>query len=164
MSAPHGTPRQLFRMLDSGAITREEFREAMGRHVREIIDEMVEARRNPVVAWIEGLRNKRAATRLIHQHGEARVRELFVALSDVPDFPPASLLWNADQFSIPLHCFLRSRHEPVFRVLKIESAPFMLAITLEHGGGTRHRRTRESFSFARDRYGRLLLQGRAAYS
>lgn len=154
------TPRQLFRLLDSGAISRAEFREAMAHHARSLIEEMEEVRRHPLAAWVDGLLNRRAAARLARRHGEALVRELLVALSDVPGFPLANWLWNADQPTVPLHCFVRSRSEPVFRVLKIVSAPFVLTMTLEHGSARRGGATREQFTFGRDRFGRLAVQAR----
>lgn len=155
------TPRRLFRMLDSREITPEEFRDAMAHHARGLIAEMEEVHQNPVAAWIEMLKNRRAASRLAKEHGEPLVREVLVALSDVPDFPLANWLWDADQPMVPLHCFLRSRREPVFRVLKIASAPFVLAVTVEHGGMRRGASVREKFSFGRDRFGRLALHERA---
>lgn len=147
-------------MLDAGEITREEFREAMSHHARQLIEEMVEVRENPIVAWLELLKNRRAASRLAHQHGEARVRELLVALSDIPDFPLANWLWDADQPHVPLYCFLRSRREPVFRVLRIASAPFILTITVEYGSARKREAAREKLTFGRDRYGRLQVRER----
>lgn len=147
-------------MLDSREITPEEFREAMAHHARGLIAEMEEVHRNPVAAWIETLKNRRAAFRLARQHGEPLVREVLVALSDVPDFPLANWLWDADQPTVPLHCFLRSGNEPVFRVLRIASAPFVLSVTVEHGARGRGASTRERFAFGRDRFGRLALHER----
>lgn len=147
-------------MLDAREITPEEFRNAMAHHARGLIAEMEEVHQNPVAAWLETFRNRRAATRLAKEHGEPMVRELMVALSDVPDFPLANWLWDADQPTVPLHCFLRSRKEPVFRILKIASAPFLLSITVEHGGMRRNSSVRERFGFGRDRLGRLALHER----
>lgn len=153
------TPRQLFRQLDHGEITREQFRELMGEHAQLIIGEMEEAHANPIAAWIESIRNRRAAARLAHQHGEALVRDIFTALSDLPEFPLANWLWNADQYHVPLHCFLRSRLEPVFRVLKISSAAFLLTITVEYSVD-RGTVERTRFIFTRDRFGRLHVKSR----
>lgn len=158
--APH-TPRQLFRLLDGGEITREQFREAMAQHAESLIEEMVEVHENPVAAWLETLRNRRAAAKLIHRHSEPVVRELLLALSEVPDFPLANWLWNADHTRLPLYCFLRSRREPIFRILKITSAPFELTIQVEYGSAAKGQTTREMFIFGRDRFGRLKLQDRS---
>ena len=89
----------------------------MAEHARELIAEMEEDYQNPAAAWIEGLLAKRAAARLIRRHGSRLLRELLVALADVADFPPARYLWNAGHPDVPLHCFLRMRREPVFRIL-----------------------------------------------
>ena len=51
-------------------------------------------------------------------------------------------------------------NEPVFRVLKIASAPFVLSVTVEHGGVKRGTSVREQFGFGRDRLGRLALHER----
>jgi hypothetical protein len=154
------SPRQLFRLLDEGGITREQFRAAIAVHTRRIIDEMVEARRNPLADWIETQRNRRAARRLVHRHGEPIVRELLVALADVPGFPLADWLWNADSPRVPLYCLLRSTCEPVFRVMQITASPFLWIMTAEHGSAGRGRAVREKFTFARDRFGRMFVQGR----
>jgi hypothetical protein len=47
---PVPTPQQLFRWLDNGRITPEEFRQSMAVHAREIIQEMEQAHTNPLVA------------------------------------------------------------------------------------------------------------------
>jgi hypothetical protein len=121
---------------------------------------MEEAHANPVAAWIENLRNRRAAAKLAHRHGEALIREIFTALSDLPEFPLANWLWNADQVHVPLYCFLRSKHQPIFRVLKVSSAPFLLTITVEYGGAEKEKILREQFIFSRDRFGRLRVKSR----
>jgi hypothetical protein len=160
MLNPLPTPRQIFRQLDSGEISRERFRELMAEHTQLIIGEMVEAHQNPIAAWLETLRNRRAASRLASRHGEMLVREIFTALADLPEFPLANWLWNADQPHVPLHCFLRSRREPIFRVLKIASAPFLLTITVEYGNAEKDQISRERFIFTRDRFGRLHVKSR----
>lgn len=133
----------------------------MALHAESLIEEMVEAHENPVAAWLETLRNRRAAAKLVHRHGEPVVRELLLALSEVPEFPLAHWLWNADHTRLPLYCFLRSRREPIFRILKITSAPFELAIEIEYGSAIKGQAAREKFTFARDRFGRLMLQDRS---
>lgn len=160
MPTPLPTPRQLFRQLDAGEITREQFRQFMAGHAQLIITEMEEAHANPIAAWIENLRNRRAAAKLAHRHGEALIREIFTALADLPEFPLANWLWNADQFHVPLYCFLRSKHQPIFRVLKVSSAPFLLTITVEYSGAEKEKILREQFIFSRDRFGRLHVKSR----
>jgi hypothetical protein len=149
-------------MFDRGEISREEFRAMLDVHARELIDEMEEVHQNGLAAWMETLRNRRVAKRLAHDHGEPLLREVFVALSEVPDFPLAHWLWNADHPHLPLHCFLRSRREPVFKVLRITSAPFTVDVSVEFGSQKKSEATREKFSFERDRFGRLSLISRQA--
>ena len=58
---PVPTPQQLFRWLDSGQISREEFRTAMAVHTGELIQEMEQAHANPLVAKFNELMNRREA-------------------------------------------------------------------------------------------------------
>lgn len=154
------TPRQIFRAFDSGRMTRQQFREAMRFHAEQLIEEMVEVNQNPLAAWMEMLKNRRQAWRLARQHGEPLVREIFVALSEVPEFPLANWLWNADRPQLPLYCFLRTRREPVFRVQRIDSAPFSLSVNIEYGSIKKADAVREKFTFQRDAYGRLEVRTR----
>lgn len=147
-------------MYDAGEITREQFRALLDVHARALIEEMEEVHQNWLAAWMETLSNRRIAARLARDHGEPLLREIFVAFSDIPDFPLASWLWNADRPHLPLHCFLRSRREPVFRVLKISTAPFLIMVHVEFGSAKKGESTRETFSFERDRLGRLSLSSR----
>ncbi len=127
-----------------------------------LIEEMEEDYQNPLVAWLETLKTRRMAKRLVREHGEKMVRDLLLALSDVPDFPLAYWLWNADQPHLPLYCFFRTTSEPVFRVLKIISAPYVLTITIEYGSNKKNQATRETFTFNRDSFGRLFVAKREA--
>jgi hypothetical protein len=151
------TPRQLFRLFDGGSLSREQLREALQTHARELIEEMEDVHANPQASWLESMINKHRAARLVRQHGEPKVREILLALSEVPNFRPAQFLWNADHADVPLHCFLRSRREPLFQVLRIVSAPFLLTITVEHGSTKKGAATREMFTLERDRLGQLVV-------
>lgn len=130
----------------------------MAMHARELIDEMVEARRNPVAAYLEQLRNRTAAARLARRHGAALVRETLAALGAVPDFPPAQLLWNATHREVPLHCFFRSRHEPLFRVLKLRNISGKIRLLIEYGESAAP--VQEEIVLVRDRFQRLGLFSR----
>jgi hypothetical protein len=149
-------------MFDRGEITREQFRAMLHVHAQALIEEMTEAHENWLAAWMESLRNRRVARRLAHDYGESLLREIFVALSEVPDFPLAGWLWNADRPHLPLYCFLRSRREPVFRVLRVSTAPFTVAVSVEFGSTKKSEALREKFSFERDRFGRLSFVAREA--
>jgi hypothetical protein len=149
-------------MFDRGEISREQFRAMLDVHARALIAEMEEVHENWLAAWMETLRNRRIARRLAHDHGEPLLREVFVALSELPDFPLAAWLWNADHAHLPLHCFLRTRREPVFRILRVSIAPFTVAVHIEFGSAKKSEASREKFSFERDRFGRLNLISREA--
>ncbi|TLD71047.1 hypothetical protein FEM03_09040 [Phragmitibacter flavus] len=129
----------------------------MRGHSEQLIEEMVEVHQNPIAAWMEMLKNRRLAWRLARLHGEVLVREIFVALSELPKFPLANWLWNADRPLIPLYCFLRTRRDPIFRVIKIETAPFVVIAHIEYGNASSEKPTRERFSFDRDNVGRLQV-------
>ncbi|MEZ0277114.1 MAG: hypothetical protein ACAH88_19545, partial [Roseimicrobium sp.] len=82
--------------------------------------------------------------------------------SEVPDFPLAHWLWNADHAHLPLYCFLRTRKEPIFRVLKLVSQPWLLMLSVEYGSAEKGQATKEKFTFSRERFGRLKVTKREA--
>ena len=157
---PPPPPNSLFREFESGRISREEFQAAMAEHARELIDEMEEARRNPIAAFVETMRNRRAAARLAGAYGEAAVREVLSALAEVSDFPPASLLWNAGHRHVPLFCFLRMKWAPLFRVLSMQVGQKKAEIEVEYRFGAAKGETREAFRLERAWNGRLVVAGR----
>lgn len=158
LTDPIPPPLQLFRMLDAGRLSPEDFRAAMQTHARELIQEMEEDHRHPFAAALERLLNRRIVWKLTRQHGEALLREILLALAEVPDFPPGRWLWNAAHPHVPLHCFFRSRRSPVFRITRIEALPQVVNLTLEHGRGDAL--VTEDFKLRRDRRGQLLLVSR----
>ena len=152
------TPSQLAVLLERGEIERGEFQSLMAVHARELISEIEEDYQNPAAAWIENLRARQAAGRLIRRHGSRLLRELLVALSEVPDFPPAGHLWNAAHPDVPLHCFLRIRRVPVFRILHLDHRPDSIEVLVEHGEAGRGRGTRRMFVLKRDEHWRLRAE------
>lgn len=144
------TPRQIFASFERGEIERDELHALMALHARELIQEMEEDHQNPAAAWIEGLLARRAANRLVRLHGGRILREVLVALADVPDFPPARYLWNAAHPDVPLHCFLRIRREPVFRILSVVAKSGEFRVLVEHGESAKGKGTRRSFHLKRD--------------
>ncbi len=157
------TPPQLFADFEAGLITREQLHAAMAFHARGLIEEVAEACENPLATWWEGLLARKMASRLAARHGERRVRAVFAALAEVPDFFPAQWLWNASHPDVPLFCFLRLRREPVFRVLRIDSRAGVVTATVEYGGSGKGEATRESFVFQHLRGGGLeVVERRAA--
>lgn len=156
------TPPQLFDDYEAGLLTREQFHAAMAFHARTLIEEVVEARENPVAAWWEGLLAKKSASRLAARHGEKRVRAIFSALADIPDFLPAQWLWNAHHPDVPLFCFLRLRKEPVFRLLNVANNAGVVTVSIEYGSTDRKDATREEFVMKHKRHGGLEVTQRRA--
>ena len=157
-SAMIPTPNQLFALFERGQIDRDGLQALMAAHARELIAEMEEDYRNPAAAWLETLLARRAAGRLVRRHGGRLVREILVALAEVPDFPPARYLWNAAHPDVPLHCFLRMRREPVFRIPKIVHQSDMIELSVEHGDAGRGRATHRMFRLMRDDRWRLRVE------
>ncbi|MCB1210263.1 MAG: hypothetical protein KDK97_13095 [Verrucomicrobiales bacterium] len=153
-------PRQLFRQFDAGLIDRDQLRESMNEHARFLIDEMVENRKTPDASYFESIFNRHHANRLESAHGEPLVREVLLALSELPDFPLAWWLWDADHLHIPLHCFFRTRKEPVFRISKISRAPSLVIVNVEYGLRKPNEITREKITFSRNKMGQLVLLSR----
>ena len=108
------TPAQLFREYERGRISRAQLHALMNEHAVELIAEMVEARRNPLVAWFDEQLSRQAAARLIRKHGEDVLREVLSTLGELSHFPPAQLLWNAGHPDVPLHCRPASRERRSF--------------------------------------------------
>ena len=155
------TPAQLFRLFENGDITRAQLQAAMMMHQHHLLGEIAEARRNPVAAYLDDRLSKRAASRLERRHGEGFLRQVLVAMGEIPGFPPSDLLWNAGHRDVPLHCFLRVRREPVFRILRIHSEPFYVKVLVEHGAARKRDTTREEVILRRNRFGRLRFQSRS---
>lgn len=144
------TPKELFASFERGEIERDELHAMMALHARELIVEMEEDYQNPAAAWIESLLARRAIGRLVRRHGSRMVRDVLVALAEVPDFPPGRYLWNASHPDVPLHCFLRIRRVPVFRILNFDAAPGEIRVLIEHGQAAKGQATRRSFLVKRD--------------
>jgi hypothetical protein len=154
------TPRELFRRLDAGLLSREDFQSAMAVHARELIAEMEDVHRSPLQAYLDEISNRAAAVGLTLRHGEAKVREALSALASIEDFVMARFLWNAEHLHIPLHCLLRNRREPLLKIFKLESSAQWLAVEVEYGKAAAALTTREAFSFRRNRRGELQLETR----
>lgn len=148
-------------MLDTGRLTREQFREAMAQHAREVIVEMEEDHLNPAMAFIEQMMSRRAASKLLKKHDETLIREVLLALADLSDFPPGRWLWNAGHPHIPLHAFFRSQREPVFRIVSLEAMPQMVTVVVEYGiSGAEKIIHKEELRLRRDRRSQLGLERR----
>ena len=158
------TPSQLFREFECGRLTREQLHAAMADHAKELIKDIEDARQNPLLAYMDKVLSKQAANKLRRRYSEPVVREVLAALEEIPDFPPSQLLWNAAHRDVPLHCFLRPRREPVFRILHLEIAARRVKISIEHGPANRRDAIRETFTLRRHPDGQLLLESRQGLS
>jgi hypothetical protein len=151
------TPNQLFAQFERGEIEREELHAHLAVHARELIREMEEDHQNPAAAWIEGMLARQAVRSLARRHGKRLLREVLVALSEVPDFPPARHLWNASHPDLPLHCFMRIRREPVFRIARMVTREQVVELIVEHGAAGRGRTTRQTITLRRNAQWRLKV-------
>ena len=118
--------------FENGLIERAELHAMMAVHARGLIEEMEIEREFPLESRLEQWRNRHHAARLSARHGERRVREVFHALSTMEDFFPTNLLWNAAHFHVPLHCFIRSKRAPIFRVKKMNSNAASVTVWVEY--------------------------------
>lgn len=143
------TPREIFTLYERGEIEREEMQALMALNARELIAEMEEDRQNPAAALLEYLLARRAVAHLVRKHGGRLMREIFHALSLVADFPPARLLWNATHPDVPLHCFVRIRKEPIFRVDAIETKEGMILVHVRYGSAAKNQATKRVFTLKR---------------
>lgn len=143
------TPSQIIASFERGELEREEMHAMMALHARELIREMEEDYQNPAAAWIESLLARRAAARLVRRHSGRLVREVLAALAEVPDFPAVRHLWNASHPDVPLHCFLRIRREPVFRILTLEVKSGEVQVLVEYGDGGKGKGSRRTFLLKR---------------
>jgi hypothetical protein len=85
------------------------------------------------------------------------------ALAKSEQFPPSMLLWNASHPDVPLHCFIRMKREPVFRIVRFQSEGTSVDIQVEYGrtgspGGLKV----ESFRLTRDAFWNLRVEKRTA--
>lgn len=128
------TPPQLFAEFEAGNITRAQLQVALRWHHEQLLEEVEEAHEDPKRTWLEGLLARRLASRWAERHGERRLRHIFAALAELPDFEPAHYLWNALHPDVPLHCFFRLRRPPVIRLLRLRNRHGRLHALIEYGG------------------------------
>ena len=146
---PFPTPRHLILQWQEGEIERGEMQRMMGEHQKALLDEADHFHFNPIAGYIEGLLNKRAARRLMREHSEAAIRELFLSLSWLHDFEPSAFLWNADHWDVSLHAFFRTRTDPVFRVRELMVKSSRAIMLVEHGSLKKSEIRRERLTFKR---------------
>lgn len=147
-------------MFESGEISREELHASINVHAKALVDEMVEEHNNPIAAYLEQLRNRRAAKKLIRNNGEALVREILVALANDRTFPLAGLLWNAHHEDVPIFCFLRATHPPVLKITEIIDHPRVVVAKLSYGSEPK-KLLRATITLRRDWQGLLKVEQHA---
>lgn len=154
------SPQRLLALYRAGSISRVQWLEGMRLHFLLALREIEDNRRAPKLARLETWRCRNAARRLLREHTQAELREVFMALCELDDFPPATYLWNADQLDVPLHCLLRERREPVLRFPEIRIRRLTAELVIEYGGAKRKSRTREKITLRRDWRGTMVVESR----
>lgn len=157
---PMPTPDKLLARFERGEIDRTELHTQMALHARALIREMEEDHLNPAAALVERIQAGRLARRLVKAHGARLVRECLVALSEVDDFPAAGRLWNASHPDLPLHCFMRVKRRPTFRIVAIhQESPQAVRCLTEHetDGNADASPTRTRWRMERDARWRLRV-------
>ena len=158
--SPYPNPRDLMSRWQSGKIERDEMQLMMAAHHQVLLEEADEYHQNPIAGYLEGLMNRRTAKRLVNDHGEAAVRELFLAMSWIPDFMPSAYLWNADHWDMELHVFIRTKSEPVFRVRESLVKSTRAVLLVEHGSAKKKEMERERMTFKRNWKGEMEMVAR----
>lgn len=147
---PLPSPKTLCEQFERGEIEREELHAMMELHARALIAEMEEDRLNPFNALMEKLLTRQTVARLTRRHGHRLLREILAALAELPDFPPAIHLWNASHPDVPLHCFIRIRKEPRFRILKLTTADTRITVEVEFTTPPATQKTKQTITLNRD--------------
>lgn len=161
MNASHLlSPNRLFALYDAREITREQWVEGMRQHFLLCFEEIEEDLTNPKLALLERWRCRTAAKSLLKHHTEAELREVFMALSFIDDFPPATYLWNADQLETPMYCFLRERREPVLRFIEVQISRMRAHVTIEYGNLKKKERVQERIEMRRNWQGVMVVESR----
>jgi hypothetical protein len=145
------TPPKLIELFENGLIDRDELHAMMAIHARALISEMEVEWEFPLETRLEQWRNRHHASRLTVKHGERRIREVFHALAELENFAPAALLWNASHAHVPLHCFIRTKRAPLFRVKKMNTTAVSATIWVEYNEGEGRELVTEKFHLVRNR-------------
>lgn len=154
------SPNKLFAWYQSGEITKEQWREGMKHQFLLALKEIEEDKSDPKLALLERWRCKSATRKLLKDHTEAELREVFMSLAEIDDFPPATYLWNADQIDTPIYCFLREKREPVLRFTNLKINRLTANITIEYGGLKATQRIQERITLRRNWHGTMVVESR----
>ena len=156
------SPHRLLKLYRAKKITRAQWLAGMRLHFLLALKEIEEDRSQPKRASMESWRCKNAARRMLRNHTEAELREIFTALGELDDFPPSVYLWNADQSDVPLHCLLREKRVPVLRFTDVQIRRLTAELVIEYGGLRKKDRTREKITLRRDWRGTMVVESREA--
>jgi hypothetical protein len=154
------SPNKLLTWYQSGSITRKQWLAGMRLQLLQALTEIAEDGKNPEGALMERLRCRNAARRLTKKHSETELREVFMSLSHLDDFPPANYLWNADHLETPIHTMLREKRVPVLKFNDIEIHRLSAKLTIEYGDLKAKKRTRERIHLRRDWRGVMIIEDR----
>jgi hypothetical protein len=152
----HGTmkslvpPPILMQRFEQGRLSREELHAAMAEHSQVLIAEMTYEVENRQESWVERWRCRHHASRLANRHGESRMRDVLLALSLLPDFPPCNLLWNAAHTHVPLYCFFRLKRPPIFMIRMMRCINTFVEVEVEYSND-HEERIREKMTLERGR-------------
>lgn len=158
------SPNRLLAWYQSGTITRKQWLGGMRLQLLQALREISEDNANPQAALMERLRCRNAARKLTHKYTEAELREVFISLSQLDDFPPANYLWNADQIDNPLHTILREKRVPVLKFKDVQIHRLSAKLIIEYGSLKAKNRTRERIQLRRDWRGVLIVEDRQCQS
>lgn len=154
------SPNKLLAWYQSGSITRKQWLAGMRLQLLQALNEIAEDGKNPEGALLERLRCRNAARRLTKKNTETELREVFMSLSQLDDFPPANYLWNADHLETPIHTMLREKRVPVLKFNDIQINRLSAKLTIEYGGLKSKNRTRERIQLRRDWRGVMIVEDR----
>ncbi len=154
------TPQRLLAEYENGTITLMQWRAGIRAHCEIALKEAEEELEEPKLALLELWRTKIAVKKLRKKNKDSAIREALFALSELDDFPPAVYLWNADQRSTPLHCFLRETRYPVIRFPIFKITQLRAEIEVEYGSLDKKLSTKEQILLERHWQGDLRLYSR----
>ncbi len=130
----------------------------------QALSEISEDMADPRGAFLERLRCRNAARKLAKKNSEAELREVFMSLSQLDDFPPANYLWNADQRETPIYSMLREKRAPVLKFKEVQIYRLSAKITIEYGSLKPRNRVVETIQLRRDWRGIMVVEDRTSHA
>ena len=161
--SPLISPPRLLAWYKSGAITRKQWLAGMRMQLVQALTEISEDMADPRGAFLERLRCRNAARKLTKKNSEAELREVFMSLSQLDDFPPANYLWNADQRETPIYSMLREKRAPVLKFKEVQIYRLTAKVTIEYGSLKPRNRVMETIQLRRDWRGIMVVEDRESH-